>query len=417
VSRATPASSSAPTLRCADQASRLSAQQRSAGPRQRVHLRLGSTVWNIARGFCSRSTKSNAPRSAATAEDLVALTSSAAASRFRHDEPVQDPFRRVRIGLVTLTLVLLAGTAGYLILGFDFLDSLYQTVTTVTTVGFTSPRPLGMGSKIFTIVLILVGVGTALFTFSAVLELRIEGHMRDLVRRRKMDRNIAQMSGHVIVCGWGRVGREVARFLITARRQIVVIDRDPTRLDEVPYPTVEGDVTEDETLSQAGIERATALVACLNTDADNLYVTVAAKSIRPDLQIIARARSESSEPKLFRAGANRVVNPQQLGGDRMASFVTQPHVVDFIDVVMHDGSLEFRLAELIVSTQSFLSGSTIRAAHLRDRTGALVLAIPRPGGVFVTNPSPEDVIEAGDILISVGTADQLTALAEFAVRP
>ena len=339
------------------------------------------------------------------------------AHSFRHDEPVHDPFRRVRIGLAALTLVLVAGTAGYLLLGSDILDSLYQTVTTVTTVGFTSPRPLGVGSKIFTIVLILVGVGTALYTFSAVLELLIEGHMRNLVRRHRMDRNIAQMSGHVIVCGWGRVGREVARFLISAGRPVVVIDRDPTRLEEVPYPTVEGDVTEDDTLTQAGIERAAALVAALNTDADNLYVTVAAKSMRPDIQIIARARSESSEPKLFRAGADRVVNPQQLGGDRMASFVTQPHVVDFVDVVMHDGTLEFRLAELTVSARSFLSGSTIRAAHLRDRTGALVLAIRRSGGVFVTNPSPEDMIEAGDILISVGTADQLTALEEFAARP
>jgi voltage-gated potassium channel len=323
----------------------------------------------------------------------------------------------VRIGLIALALVLAAGTAGYLALGFDFLDSLYQTVTTVTTVGFTSHRPLGAGGKVFTIVLILVGVGTALFTFSAVLEVLIEGHMRDLVRRRKMDRNIGQMSGHVIVCGWGRVGREVARFLTSAGQQIVVIDRDAARLDEVPFATVEGDVTEDETLRQAGIERAAALVAALDTDADNLYVTVAAKSMRSDLQIIARARSESSEPKLFRAGADRVVNPQQLGGDRMASFVTQPHVVDFVDVVMHDGSLEFRLEELTVSDQSVLSGSTIRGAQLRDRTGALVLAIRRPGGVFVTNPSPEDVIEAGDILISVGTADQLTALAEFAARP
>ena len=262
---------------------------------------------------------------------------------------------------MALALVLVMGTAGYLLLGFDFLDSLYQTVTTVSTLGFTSPRPLGTDTKIFTIALILVGVGTALYTFSAVLELLIEGHMRDLVRRRQMDRNIAQMSGHVIVCGWGRVGREVARFLISAGRHVVVIDRDAMRLGEVQYPTVQGDVTEDETLSQAGIERAAALVAALDTDADNLYVTVAAKSMRPDLQIIARARSESSEPKLFRAGADRVVNPQQLGGDRMASFVTQPHVVDFVDIVMHDGTLEFRLEELTVSAQSSLAGSTVQA--------------------------------------------------------
>jgi len=330
---------------------------------------------------------------------------------------MQNPFRRVRIGLGALALVLVAGTAGYLLLGFDFLDSLFQTVTTVTTVGFNPPHALDAGSKTFTIVLILVGVGTALYTFSAVLEVLIEGHMRDLVRRRRMERDIARMSGHIIVCGWGRVGREVARFLASAGKRVVVVDRDPERLREVPYASVHGDVTDDEILRQAGIERAAALVAALDTDADNLYVTVAAKSMRPDLQIIARARNESSEPKLVRAGANRVVNPQQLGGDRMASFVTQPHVVDFVDIVMHDGTLEFRLEELAVSRSSPLSGATLRSAQLRDRTGALVLAIRRPDGDFITNPSPENVIQAGDVLISVGTAEQLNALAQFAARP
>jgi voltage-gated potassium channel len=330
---------------------------------------------------------------------------------------MRDPFRRVRIGLGAVALVLVAGTTGYLLLGFGLLDAVYQTVTTVTTVGFNSPHPLGAGSKVFTIILILVGVGTALYTFSAVLEVLIEGHMRDLVRRRKMERDIARMSGHVIVCGWGRVGREVAQFLTSAGRQVVVVDRVSERLNEVPYASVHGDVTDDETLHQAGIERAATLVAALDTDSDNLYVTVAGKSMRPDLQIIARARNESSEPKLLRAGADRVVNPQQLGGDRMASFVTQPHVVDFVDIVMHDGTLEFRLEELAVSASSPLSGGTLRSAQLRDRTGALVLAIRRPDGAFVTNPSPEDVINAGDVLISVGTAEQLGALAQFAARP
>jgi len=328
----------------------------------------------------------------------------------------RDAFRRLQVGLLALALVLAVGTVGYLLFGFDLLDAIYQTVITVSTVGFNSPRPLDAGSKAFTIVLILVGVGVALYTFSLVLELLIEGHMRDLVRRRKMERDISRMSGHVIVCGWGRVGREVARSLVIAGRDVVVVDRDPDRLGEVPYAVVHGDVTDDETLHQAGIDRAATLVAALDTDADNLYVTVAGKSMRPDIQIIARARNESSEPKLLRAGADRVVNPQQLGGDRMASFVTQPHVVDFVDVVMHDGTLEFRLEELAVSSASPLSGATLRSAHLRDRTGALVLAIRHPDGGFVTNPSPETVIAAGDVLISVGTAGQLEALADFAAR-
>jgi len=330
--------------------------------------------------------------------------------------PVRDPFRRVWIGLGALVLVIVAGAGGYMVLGFGPLDAVYQTLSTVTTVGFNSPHSLDANGKALTIVLILVGVGTALYTMTVILELLLEGHMRDLVRRRNMDRRIERMSKHVIVCGWGRVGREVAHFLANGGRDVVVIDRDPDRLGDIVHASVCGDVTDDETLRRAGIDRAATLVTALDTDADNLYVTVAGKSMRPDLQVIARARSESSEPKLVRAGADRVVNPQQLGGDRMASFVTQPHVVDFVDVVMHDGTLKFRLGELAVSADSNLANNTLRSAHLRDRTGALVLAIRRPDGSFVTNPSPEANIEAGDVLISVGTADQLDALDTFATQ-
>src|ERR1035441_5512510 len=153
---------------------------------------------------------------------------------------VGDPFRRVRIGLGTLALVLVVGTVGYVLFGFGLLDAVYQTVITVTTVGFNSPHPLDAGSKVFTIMVILLGVGTALFTFSAVLEVLIEGHMRDLVRRRRMERDIARMNGHVIVCGWGRVGREVAHFLDNAKTDLVVIDRDPERLPGPLLPVPSG---------------------------------------------------------------------------------------------------------------------------------------------------------------------------------
>lgn len=327
---------------------------------------------------------------------------------------MRSPLRRVGIGLAAFALVLVAGTIGYLVLGFDFLDAVYQTVVNVTTVGLGPVRPLHAAGKVFTILLVLVGVGTALYTFSSVLEVLIEGHMRELMRRRRMERSIEHLSRHVIVCGWGRVGREVARFLAASGHQVVVVDRDAERLIGVPYPFVQGDVTDDETLEQAGIGRAAALVAALETDADNLYVTLSSRALRPDLQIIARARNESSEPKLLRAGADRVVNPQQLGGDRMAALVTQPHVVDFIDVVMHDGTLEFRLAEVGVGAQSPLEGTSLSSALVHDRTGALVLAIRRSDGAFLTNPSAQAEIAAGDVLISVGTAEQLEALSKFA---
>ena len=267
---------------------------------------------------------------------------------------VGSPFRKVRDGLIALGAVMVAGIVGYLLLGYGFLDSLYQTVLTVSTVGFGTPHQAA--GKVFTIILILVGVGTALYTFSAVLEVLLEGHMRNLVRRRRMERQIEHMKDHVIVCGWGRVGRQVTKFLATAGEQVVVVDRDPERLTGLGFPSVSGDVTDDRTLLEAGIERAATLVAALDTDTDNLYLTVASKTFRSDLQIIARARNEDSEAKLLRAGADRVVNPQRLGGDRMAAFVTQPNVVEFVDVVMHDGSLEFRLSQLSITDASPLAG-------------------------------------------------------------
>lgn len=327
-----------------------------------------------------------------------------------------NPFRRVQIGLAALALVMVIGTVGYLAFGYDLLDAVYQTVVTVTTVGYGFPHPPGVGAKVFTIVLILLGVGTALYTFTVTLELLIEGHMRELIRRRRMDRDIDAMTGHVVICGWGRVGREVARYLTNAGQDIVVVDRDPDRLESVGYATVTGDVTEDATLVHAGIERAGTLIAALDTDADNLFVTVASRSFNPAIHVIARARSESSEQKLLRVGADRVVNPQRLGGDRMAAFVTQPHVVDFVDVVMHDGSLEFRLEELLVGAESPLAGKSLRSSKVHERTGCLVLALRRPDGSFTPNPSPEAEVAPGDVVIGVGTASQLAALAAFAAE-
>jgi len=325
-----------------------------------------------------------------------------------------DPLTRVRVGLAGLLVIMVAGTVGYTILGFSFLDAVFQTVETVSTVGYGTLHPLSGAGKVFTIVLIFVGVGTALYTFTIALEVLIEGHMRERVRRRRMERDIARMDNHVIICGWGRVGRHVAEFLGSSDRPVVIVDRNPDRAGDVPYAMVVGDVTDDETLLAAGIDRAGTLVAALDTDADNLYVTVASRSLRPTIQVIARARSESSEGKLFRAGADRVVNPQRLGGDRMGAFVTQPHVADFVDVVMHDGSLEFRLEELSVDPRSSLGGQTLQSADVHTRTGALVLAIRRPDGTFTTNPTPNTLIEAGDVLIGVGTDDQLRQLARFA---
>jgi voltage-gated potassium channel len=226
------------------------------------------------------------------------------------------------------------------------------------------------------------------------------------------------MSDHVIVCGFGRVGRNLAQYVSNAGDDVVVIENDPERAmaADAAGHVVRGDATSDEVLLEAGIDRARVLVTALNTDADNLFVTLTARSLREDLFIVARARVESSEAKLTQAGADRVVNPQGIGGARMAAFVLQPHVAEFLDFVMHDGSLEFRLEEVPVPEGSPLAGKSLRDTHIRDSTGALVLALRETGGEFTTNPPPETTLSAGQILIAIGTEAQLKALAA-AARP
>ena len=328
-----------------------------------------------------------------------------------------EAWHRLRFGLAALVAVLVGGTVGYLAFGFSLLDAVYQTVTTVSTVGFREVHPLSAGAQVFTIVLILVGVATALYTFTLVLESVVEGQLREVFGRKRMERHIARMTNHVIVCGFGRVGRNLAEYVARAGDDVVVIERDPERAAaaEGTAQVVRGDATSDEVLREAGIDRARVLVTALNTDADNLFVTLTARGLREDLFIVARARVESSEAKLAQAGADRVVNPQGIGGARMAAFVLQPHVAEFLDVVMHDGSLEFRLEEVPVPDGSPLAGQSLRQAHIRDSTGALILALRDGSGAFTTNPTPETVLEAGQILIAIGTEGQLKALTD-AVR-
>ena len=229
-------------------------------------------------------------------------------------------------------------------------------------------------------------------------------------------RDIARMTGHTIICGWGRVGRAVGGYLAGQDAQVVVVDLAPERAAAAGHPALLGDVTDDDVLRKAGIMRARALVAAINTDAENVYVTLSARALRPDLVIIARARTEASEPKLLRAGATRVVNPQRIGGQRIAAAALQPNVVEFLDVVMHDGSLEFRLEEVSVRAGSRLAGRTLQEANAGQTTGALVLALRGHDGTFLANPPLQTPVSAGHVLIAIGTQQQLSALQHAADR-
>jgi voltage-gated potassium channel len=277
-------------------------------------------------------------------------------------------------------------------------------------VGFREVGEFSTGEQLFTMVIIVTGVGTALYTFTLGVQVVVEGQLGDLVGRRRMDKRIANMRDHVVVCGWGRVGRAVADDLARSGKVVVVVDSDGERLRQLEHPTVIGDATLDATLRAAGIEHASALVAALTGDAENLFVTLSGRSINPGLFIVARAREEESVPKLARAGADRVVNPQELGAARMASFIVRPHIAEFVDVVMHERSLEFRMQEFEVTDGSPLAGKSLRDADLRQRANVLVLALRHVDGTFTTNPDPDTVIEPKQVIIAVGIGDDLSRL-------
>jgi voltage-gated potassium channel len=312
--------------------------------------------------------------------------------------------------------VMVVGTVGYLMFGLSFTDSVYQTVTTVTTVGFRELHGFTTLEKWFTIFIIVTGVSTVLYTFTLAVQVVVDGELRNFLGRRFMNREISKFEGHTIVCGWGRVGRAVADDLHQAGHLVVVGGVAPPPIGTLTYPTIVGDATLDSTLRAAGLERAAALVAALEGDAENLFVTLSARAIRPDLFIVARARQDESVPKLANAGADRVVNPQELGAARMASFVARPNVAEFVDVVMHERSLEFRMQEFEVTDGSPMAGITLRDANLRKETGVLILALRRTDGTFTTNPDPGLVIEPHQVLIAVGTDDDIARLDALMAR-
>ncbi len=320
------------------------------------------------------------------------------------------PATRLRYGVIGLIGALVVGTAGFMAFGYSLIDAVFQTVITVSTVGFGEVRPFDTGQKWFTIFLILVGVGVAAYTFSTLVETLVGGFLSDELRRRRMQRQIDSLQNHLILCGWGRVGSSIARYVAASDMDVVVIDSSAERVATVKGLSLHGDATDEDVLRAAGIDRAKALVTALNGDADNLYVTLTARSMRPDLFIVARTSSESAVAKLIQGGANRVVNPQDLGGARMAALAVQPDVVEFLDVVMHDGSLEFRLEQIEVPRASPVAGETLRSARLHALTGALVLAIRHPGEEFLTNPPPDTAVAGGDVLVVIGNVKQIEAL-------
>ncbi len=318
--------------------------------------------------------------------------------------------------LALVALVIALGTAGYMIIeGWSFLDSIYMTITTITTVGFREVHNLSSKGMIFTIFLIVGGVGTALYAFTAGARFILEGEIQKFLGRKKLEKKIKELSDHYIVCGYGRMGKIIARELLAERVTFVVIEKNSEVTDEdEEVLMIPGDATDDHTLTRAGIEKARGLISVLPSDAENLFAVLSARGLNPNMLIVSRAIEEGSEQKLLRAGANKVVSPYHAGGIRMAHTVLKPTVVDFIEFTTQRGSLELQMQEVTVQEGSRLIGMSLEVCSVGEDLGVIVVAIKQATGETRFNPTHQSIIGAGDVLIVLGEISKLRAFEEQA---
>ncbi|MGB5760402.1 MAG: potassium channel protein [Acidimicrobiales bacterium] len=325
-----------------------------------------------------------------------------------------EPWRRARIGVAALVAVLVIGTIAYRVLGLAWLDAFYQTVITVTTVGYSEIPPesgeITATYRVVTSILVLGGVSVAIYTLGVFFEALIEGRLTTHFGSVRMKRELGNLSDHIIICGYGQVGEAITRSIRAHGDPVVIIDERADLHNAVDLLTVRGNATEDETLYAAGIDRAKGLVTALDTDAGNVFVTISARTIKPSLYIVSRATEGATVKKLLAAGADRVVNPHEIGGTRMASFMVQPNVADFLGESMSDARYEVRLSEARVTTGGLQAGRSIGASGIIEDCGVIVLAIRRPDGSFLHQPPTDTVPQVGDVLITLGTPTQQDAL-------
>jgi voltage-gated potassium channel len=297
--------------------------------------------------------------------------------------------------------------------GWSFGDAIYMTIISVTTTGFREVRDLSPAGRALTVFVIVGGIASIAYVAGRVLQLAVEIYV---IRRGRMDRRIARMRNHVILCGYGRMGRHIADDLHDARIEFVVVDSDEevaTDLEANRFRYLIGDASSDAVLLHAGVERARGLVAVVSTDAENVYTTLTAKSLNPALSVVARALSDESEPKLRTAGADRVIKPYELVGRRIAQLIIRPTMVEFIDTVAKAGTAEITMEEITVSEVSDLSGMKIGDTSIRRDLNVIVVAIRRDPGDLIYNPSAGTVLKPGDRLISIGKKEHLARLTEL----
>jgi len=313
-----------------------------------------------------------------------------------------------------LLLITVGGTVGYRVVeGWSLWDAFYMTVITVTTVGYREVHPMSPAGEVFTTVLLVVGVGTAFYTFTLAAAIVVEGGLQKRLGRRRVAHMIDDLEQHFIVCGYGRIGTVIAEEFTQQQIPFVLVERDPTRVQEAlerGMLVVEADASHEETLRKLHIERARGLVAAVGTDAENVYAVLTARVLAPSLFIVGRAETEDAERKLRRAGADRVVSPYAIGAQQMAQTALRPAVVDFVKLATQAGNIDLAMEQIVVTGQSPLVGQSLVESNLRQRFGVIVVGIQRAHGKMEFNPSPDVAIEDGDQLVVLGRPESLKEL-------
>jgi voltage-gated potassium channel len=320
-------------------------------------------------------------------------------------------------GLILLVFVIVFGVLGYSTLEkWPVLDSLYMTVITITTVGFGEVRAVSPAGRVFTVVLIFMGMGIMAYTVGMVASLMVDLQISAILGRKKLGSKIKHLKNHYIICGYGRIGRIITEELKAKNIPLIVIDSNQDckqDLESQGVPYILDDATSDEVLREAGIDRAKGLVAVVLSDADNLFITMTAKGLNPDIFVLSRADTEATEKKLLRAGANRVVMPYLIGGQKMAHTITRPAVTEFLEFTIHDKEIELKMEELLVGRHSALKGKTLVESEIRQDLNVIVVAIRKSDGKMRFNPDSKALIEEGDTLIALGLGHDLKRLASI----
>jgi len=329
-----------------------------------------------------------------------------------------DPVRHLRFSIAALITVIAFGTLGYaMIEDWQAFDALYMTIITLATVGFREVHELSPEGKVFTIVLIISGTGIIAYTLSSLIQFTLEGQLRKILGRKKLESRIGKLRDHYIICGYGRIGHLICREFQSRPTPFVVVEQNPNhieRLEREGYMYVEGDATDDETLQAAGIEHAKGLITAVTSDTDNVYITLTARGLNPKLFILARAGEEGAEKKLMRAGASKVISPYTIGASRMAQAILRPSVVDFIELATASEHLALQIEEIRIAADSVLAGKNLIDSGIRQSMGIIIVGIKESDGKMTFNPPPDKNIEPNSVLIILGERPAISKLEKIA---